>query len=116
MVRMALSLLCILFLVSSIHLTFFEEDQCEKQDVEEFWRENDFDVVNPMDLVNKGFLELPEKSTVGSSPFTTETTVSAPKQERKRVPGLLPMSAPSPATTPERSPFDALSINPMQNE
>ena len=55
----------------------------EKQDVEEFWRENDFDLVNPMDLVNKAFLELPEKSTVGSTPLTTETTVSAPKQERK---------------------------------
>ena len=55
----------------------------EKRDVEEFWRENDFDLVNPMDLVNKAFLELPEKSTVGSTPLTTETTVSARKQERK---------------------------------
>lgn len=54
----------------------------EKQDVDEFWRENDFDVVNPMELANKAFLELPEKSTVDSSPFTTETTVAAPKQER----------------------------------
>lgn len=52
----------------------------EKQDVEEFWR--DLDVVNPMELVNKAFLELPEKTTVSSSPFTSENTVSAPIQER----------------------------------